>query len=111
MENLAKRGIGATGTLREDRLHGAPLMPRKQMEKKDRGYMEEVFTGSTSIVKWKDNKVLSVASNNFRSEPIQKAKRWSKIAKKYIEVDMPNSIKIYNQEMGGVDLFDQQVAA
>ena len=111
MEKLAKRGIGATGTLREDRLHGAPLMPRKQMEKKDRGYMEEVFTGSTSIVKWKDNKVLSVASNNFRSEPIQKAKRWSKIAKKYIEVDMPNSIKIYNQEMGGVDLFDQQVAA
>lgn len=111
LENLTKRGIGVTGTLREDRLHGAPLMPRKEMEKKDRGYMEQVFSEKTSIVKWKDNKVLSVASNHFRSDPVQKAIRWSKIEKKYIEVDMPNSIKVYNTHMGGVDLFDQQVAA
>ncbi|XP_068240322.1 piggyBac transposable element-derived protein 3-like [Palaemon carinicauda] len=112
LENLANRGIGGTGTLREDRLHGAPLMEKKEMEKKKyRGYMEEAFTGSTSVVKWKDNKVVSVASNKVRMLPVQKTGRWSKLEKKHIEVDMPNSIQVYNKQMGGVDIFDQQVSA
>ncbi|XP_068245384.1 piggyBac transposable element-derived protein 3-like [Palaemon carinicauda] len=96
LENLANRGIAGTGTLREDRLHGTPLMEKKEMEKKKyRGYVEEAFTGSTSVVKWKDNKVVSVASNKVRMLPVQKTGRWSKLEKKHIEVDMPNSIQQY----------------
>ena len=86
LENLGNRGIRGTGTLREDRLHGAPIMAKKDMEKKHHGYMEEVFTGGTSVVKWKDNKVVAVASNKVRMTPIQKAKRWSKHEKKNVEV-------------------------
>ncbi len=73
--------------------------------------MEEAFTGNISLVKWKDNKTVTVTSNKLRSYPFQKAKRWNRSSKKEIDVDMPNSIHIYNQHMGGVDLFDQQVAA
>ena len=51
LENLAERGIGVIGTLREDRHHGAPIMARKEMEKQDRGYMKEAFTGRVSVVK------------------------------------------------------------
>ena len=111
LENLAEQGIGGTGTLREDRLHGAPLTVKKEMEKQKRGYMQEAFTGCVSVVKWKDNKVVSVASNKLRSFPKQNAKRWSKTEKKHIDVDMPNSVMVYNQHMGGVDVFDQQVSA
>jgi len=93
LETLSAQGVGATGTLREDRLYEAPLMPKKSMEKKNRGYMEEAFTGCTSVVKWKDNKVVCVASNKFRKNPIHKAKRWSRVDKKHIEIDMPNSVR------------------
>ncbi len=58
LETLSAQGVGATGRLREDRLCEAPLMTEKSMEKKNRGYTEEVFTGCTSVVKWTDNKVL-----------------------------------------------------
>lgn len=111
LENLANRGIGEMGTLREDCHHGAPIMAKKQMEKKKCGYMEEAFTGYTFVVKWKDKKVVSVASNMVTSIPVQKAKRWSKLEKKHIEVDMPHSVRIYNQNKGGVDIFYQQVSA
>ena len=62
--------------------------------------MDEVFTGNSSIVKWKDNKVLNIASNKFMKNPVKKIKRWSKTQKRHIEVDMPYSIKIYNENMG-----------
>ncbi|XP_045114841.1 uncharacterized protein LOC123506660 [Portunus trituberculatus] len=107
---LSVQGIGATGTLRKDRLCGAPLIPKKSMEKKNRGFMEEAFTECTSLVKWKDNKVVCVASNEFRKNPIHKAQRWSKDERKHIETEMPDSLRVYNQTMGSVDLFDQHVS-
>lgn len=39
-----------------------------------------------------------------------KKQKWDKKAKKTIKIDVPDCIKIYNQGMGGVDLFDQQMA-
>ena len=36
--------------------------------------MDEVFTGNSSIVKWKDNKVLNIASNKFMKDPVKKLK-------------------------------------
>ena len=111
LEELASKKIAATCTLREDRLSKAPLKTRKTLDKMERGTMDKAFTSCISVVKWKDNKVVSVASNKLRSEPLKKAKRWNRIQKKYVEVDLPHSIHIYNQHMGGVDVFDQQVAA
>ncbi|KAK4292663.1 hypothetical protein Pmani_034580 [Petrolisthes manimaculis] len=82
LEKLGDQGIGATGTLREDRLSGAPVMAKKVMEKKTRGYMEEAFTGCISVVKWKDNKVVAVGSNKERKTPVNKTKRWCNREKK-----------------------------
>ena len=111
LEELASRKIAATCTLREDRLSGAPLKPRPVVQKMNRGTMEEVFTGCISVVKWKDNKVVSVGSNKLRTHPIEKAKKWNRVERRHTFVDLPHSIYIYNQHMGGVDVFDQQVAA
>lgn len=111
LKELSKKNIAATCTLREDRLSKAPLQKKIIIEKKNRGHIEEAFSDEISLVKWKDNKVVSVASNKLRSFPLQKTNRWNRILKKYVEVNMPNSIHHYNRRMGGVDLFDQQVAA
>lgn len=32
------------------------------------------------------------------------------LTKKHVLVDMPNSVMIYNQGIGGVDLLDEQIA-
>lgn len=86
-------------------------MAKKVMEKKNRGYMEEAFTGCLFVVKWKDNKVVAVGSNKKRKTPINKTKWWCTREKKHVEIDMLHSVKVYNQNMGGVDIFDQQVSA
>ena len=81
------------------------------MDKKTRGHMGEAFSGPVSIVKWKDNKVVSVGSNKLRAHAIQTAKRWDRKASKSIQIPVPNSVHVYNKRMGGIDLFDQQVGA
>lgn len=62
------------------------------------------------IVKWNDNKVVTVASNEVSIKPMASATRWSASEKKKISVSMPQQLKNYNKHMSGVDLFDQSVA-
>ena len=42
-----------------------------------------------TVVIWKDNGTVIMASNCFGSEPIQKAKRWDRKEKKEVSVDIP----------------------
>ena len=77
MNELASKRNAATCTVWENRLSGAPFNPRKLLDTKER-----VFTGCISVVKWKDNKVVSVASNKLRSDPRKKARRWNRTDKK-----------------------------
>ena len=75
LEELAQRKIPATCTLREDRLSGAPLKKRTILEKEERGTSDEAFTGCISVVKWKDNKVVSIASNKLCTDPVKKSRK------------------------------------
>ena len=83
-----RKQIAGTCTMREDRLAGAPLTSKKILDKEKRGSMDEAYTGNISLVKWKDKKVVSVASNKERCTPLQKVERWDKIQKKRLNIDM-----------------------
>ena len=107
---LSERGIGGTGTLRENRFAGAPLSSKKVMDKKSRGDSEEVFCEDLSCVRWKDNKPVAVLSNVYRKDPLGNVKRWVKEEKKTRNVGIPNSILQYNKYMGGVDQGDQKLS-
>ena len=111
MKKLASKEIAITTTLSEDRLDKAPLEPTKIVDKKPSGHMEEAFSGAVSIVEWKDNKVVSIGFNKFRAHPIQTTKRWDTKIRKCIQIPVPDSIQTYDKHIGGIDLFDQQVAA
>ena len=50
-----------------------------------------------------------MASSCFRSEPIQKAKRWDRKGDKEVSVDMPYVVHKYNTSMRGTDHEDQNV--
>ena len=82
LKELSKRGIAATGTMREYRQMNAPLSPKNIMKKTPRVTYESVCTEDIVIVKWNDNTVVAVASNKVRTTPCESASRWSASEKK-----------------------------
>ena len=112
LEQLSAAGFGGTGTIRENRIpKDAPLTAVPAMNKSQRGSMSATHTGDIALVRWKDNKTLTMISNKYGTDPIQKASRWSKEVKKKMTVSMPSCVAVYNRTMGGVDLHDQFVAS
>lgn len=107
---LTSKGIGATGTIRENRLAAAPLTDRKTFQKTSRGTTEALTTDNLLLVRWNDNRPVTVLTNYVPLKPSVKCKRWSTKEKKHISLDMPFPLDAYNKQMGGVDLFDQMVS-
>lgn len=106
-EELTKRDIYSVGTVRLDRFQKPPFTLDKQFSKQERGYSEEVVNkeGSVVLVKWQDNKAVIVGSMGKGTEDI--VKRWDKTKKKFINIQRPEAIKLYNKSMGGVALLNQ----
>nr|CAI5848277.1 unnamed protein product [Callosobruchus analis] len=111
MQTLKEKGFRVTGTVRENRIKKCPLLPSNPIKKKDPGYFEYCFNRTSLLlfVKWKDNNVVTMASNYDAIEPLSKVKRWCGAAKGKIHVPQPKLFSTYNVSMGGVDLFDQSV--
>uniref|UniRef100_A0AAQ5XY95 PiggyBac transposable element-derived protein domain-containing protein n=1 Tax=Amphiprion ocellaris TaxID=80972 RepID=A0AAQ5XY95_AMPOC len=103
---LLQRHIYFFGTLRSNHLTGCQLEDEKSLAQKGRGFCdarvekEEPFV----IVKWYDNKSVTLISSYCATEPQDKAQRWSKSGKASVEVDRPHIMKESNTFMGGVDL-------
>lgn len=101
----------ATGTVRENRTKNCPLPSVKEMQRQERGVFERVFDkeGKLLLVRWKDNNIVTMATNYDTVEPLGKVKRWSSAQNKKIDVPQPHLFSSYNASMGGVDLLDQGV--
>ena len=109
---LKAKGIAATGTVRINRVENAPLRPIKEMEKLERGASDVVTdkNSNLTLVRWKDNKVVTVASTFVGKMPLRKAHRYVKAQNGRAEIDQPQSIFLYNKGMGGVDCLDQNIS-
>ncbi|KAL5256763.1 hypothetical protein ACHWQZ_G011882 [Mnemiopsis leidyi] len=108
LTDMGSKGYAVTGTLRRNRKKGAPTL---DIDKADRGTSDvhicEKNDSAICLVQWKDNKTCLVASNKFGLEPQVPVQRYSKSERKHVSIDCPQSIKLYNSGMGGVDLCDQ----
>lgn len=105
-------GCRYTGTARENRIGNPPLKPVKDLDKKavPRGTFDYTTTDDGIIaLRWKDNKVVTMLSNDLGANPISKCLRYSKDTKQKEEVECPNVIKSYNANMGGIDKSDMLV--
>ena len=112
IKQLSRMGIDGTGTVRQNHLFQVPLTDGKTMEREfQRGQSETVYTEDVSIVGWKDNKPVFVMSNTHsaRVRTNKSVECWSRADNAKIELSQPDSIQVYNQHMGGVDLLDQMV--
>ncbi|KAL4154140.1 hypothetical protein QTP88_001973 [Uroleucon formosanum] len=110
MNRLNEIGIYATGTIMSNRLKNVHFSIDKKF---NRGVWEEFTRADNKItaVKWKDSKCVTIVSTATGAEPHQIVKRWSKVDNKEINVNCPAIIQYYNQNMGGVDLCNQQMEA
>jgi hypothetical protein len=88
LSDLRKSGFRATGTIRENRIGGAPFTETKAFKKKERGYFETCFNGADDIcvVRWVDSSPVNIASNFEGPEPLSTCSRWSAAQKKRIQV-------------------------
>lgn len=108
LQYLKGKNILAAGTARINRFANPPFLPEKEIKKKPRGFMQQVFSEDHDIVlvKWFDNRIVSLASNFVGIGQPDQIKRWDKSTKKYIEISRPQVIQAYNSSMGGVDKMD-----
>jgi hypothetical protein len=104
---MGDKQLGLTGTLRQNRLFGIPLPSKKEAEKKmKRGESQAVYSQDSTVILWKDNKPVYMASNFDQLEPMGSCQRYSKQEKGYVAIPQPSINSQYNRCMGGVDLVD-----
>ena len=106
LHNRKARGIAAIGTARVNRVENAPLQPIKEMKKLERGASDVVTDNNSNLtlVRWKDNKMVTAASTFVGKMPLRKVHCYAKAQNGRAEVDQPQSIFLYNKGMGGVGL-------
>lgn len=107
-----KYGILSLGTIRANRLRGCKLKSDKDLSKSGRGSFQQVVDNSKKlvVVKWQDNRAVTLTSSFVDSLPLSKLKRYSKDEKRKVDVTCPHIVSNYNMHMGGVDLSDMLVA-
>jgi len=113
LSELKSRGVKGTGTIRENRLpKNCPLVSSNEIKKQPRGNFDYATTVDNEIIvcKWHDNSIVNIVSNHATVFPTIQVKRFSKTDKKVILVPQPHIIKIYNENMGGVDRADQNIS-
>jgi hypothetical protein len=84
------------------------------MRKLKRGSTFEITTNMSGcnigLLKWFDNKAVSLGSTFVTSGETDKVTRWNKKNKNYEEVERPEVVQLYNKSMGGVDKMDQLIS-
>ncbi len=103
--------VPAACTVRANRMERCPLKTEKELRKEGRGAVDYKLSDSgILVVKWYDNKEVTVASNSYSVEPFFQVRRWDKATKQYIVISCPALIGAYNIGMGGVDACDQKLS-
>ena len=107
------KDIASTGTARIHRVENSPLRPIKEMERLERGPSDVVTdkNSNLTLVRWKDNKVVTVASTFVGKMSLRKAHRYVKAQNGRADIGQPQSIFQYNKGMGGVDRLDQSISS
>lgn len=88
------------------------MRDEKELKVSGRGTTDEIRSADNSvvIVAWYDNKTVYLGSNFVGSGIPKMVRRWDKKSKEYVEVEVPEIVLQYNENMGGVDKFDQLIS-
>ncbi|KAM6148461.1 piggyBac transposable element-derived protein 2 [Erethizon dorsatum] len=112
MSILRKKGIKATGTVREHRTDRCPLKDPKELRKMKRGSFDYKVDEREEIIvcRWHDSSVVNVCSNAVGIKPVRLARRHAGAAGARAQVPQPSLVKLYQEKVGGVGRLDQNIA-
>ena len=80
IKELTQRDLFYVGTINSNRLHGAPLKSEKEMKAEGRGAFDCVVQTTTkiSLVRWLDNKCVTVVSSYLGAESHHAVRRYDR---------------------------------
>ncbi|XP_059209229.1 piggyBac transposable element-derived protein 3-like [Centropristis striata] len=105
-------GLRSLGTIRKNRLKGCTLEDDRALLRQGRGSFDYRVDNEAevAVVKWSDNKAVTLASSCAAISPLKEVRRFSREERRRVAVPCPNIVSQYNVHMGGVDLADMMVA-
>uniref|UniRef100_A0A4W6C1N5 PiggyBac transposable element-derived protein domain-containing protein n=1 Tax=Lates calcarifer TaxID=8187 RepID=A0A4W6C1N5_LATCA len=105
-------GLQSLGTICKNRLKGCTLDDDHALLKRGRGSDDCRVDNEAevAVVKWVDNKAVTLASSCAAVSPLKEVRRFSRKERRGVGVPCPNIVSQYNVHMGGVDLADMMVA-
>jgi len=62
-----------------------------------------------SVVRWFDNRAVTILSTFVGAQPVGETKRFSRVARAEQQVACPRVVRVYNAHMAGVDLLDSLI--
>uniref|UniRef100_A0A674BM32 PiggyBac transposable element-derived protein domain-containing protein n=1 Tax=Salmo trutta TaxID=8032 RepID=A0A674BM32_SALTR len=66
LDEMSKRGYGSSGAMSQNRLFDVPFKPQKDFMKLPRGTSEVLTQGDKLLVRWKDNNIVTVITNQLK---------------------------------------------
>ena len=110
LDELTELGIGSLWTFQQNCFYGASVANKTTLAKKRRESYDFATNSKNLVGPWLNNKVVTCATNYITCTPLNTAPRWSKSAKKRVDVPIPKPFEDYNKQIGDVDLFDHFVS-
>ena len=102
------------GTVQARRLPGLRFKSDSDLKHEGRGskdvWKANVESTTVAAVKWQDTKSVCMASTFLSHKPNGSRRRYNKKEKSTIKIARLNLVKVYNQNIGRVDLQDQMIA-
>ena len=102
---LKARNVFTVGTVNGNRLKQCHFKTDKEMERGETDMLVDANSGVCAI-KWMDKRSVTLASNFAAVEPVDTCRRYDKKSKSHIDIRRPAVVKVYNANMGGVDIHD-----
>ncbi|CAB4062975.1 unnamed protein product [Lepeophtheirus salmonis] len=112
IEIIERKWNCCTGTLRANRTENTPLIAIYEMKEVSRGISDAANDNkyNVTLVRWKDNKVVTVPSTLYEEDPMKRASRYIKDKGGRVYIDQSNATSVYNRHMVGVDRLDQNIS-
>uniref|UniRef100_A0A3Q2HUK4 PiggyBac transposable element derived 1 n=1 Tax=Equus caballus TaxID=9796 RepID=A0A3Q2HUK4_HORSE len=107
---LKKKGVRATGTIRENRTEKCPLMNTEHMKKMMKGYFDFRVEENDEIIlcRWHGDGIISLCSNAVGIEPVNEISCLDD--EESPQISQPSIVKLYDECREGVAKMDQIIS-
>ncbi|XP_035584278.1 piggyBac transposable element-derived protein 1 isoform X1 [Zalophus californianus] len=108
---LKKKGVKATGTIRENRTEKCPLMSTEHMRKMKKGYFDFRVEENEEIIlcRWHGDDIISLCSNAVGIEPASELSCSADEDDSH-QIAQPSIVKLYDECREGVAKMDQIIS-